>query len=1372
MGSQSSMDCGRPRRSAPRAGVRPDGRARAAVRAAVEPLEGRALLSDTVGVDDDTYVQTLAGDPNAATTNFGSAGQLRVQDAPGVAGAQAFLRFDIDDFSGAAKAILRLRGGAAQEMSVGVWRLSDDWQEDQVTYATQPSVIGGAIDSAHIDTDTRDYYFDVTAAVRDALGESRDTVSFALRWVGGGTGEAAFVSRDGDGDEPALIVEEDPNGPVGSFNLPAVLTAGPTHQLSVTYTDPDGIDVDTIDTDDIEVSRPGGGRLNVVNVSVDAANPNAVVATYVVEGPGGSWDTGDDDADGDFYGVFVRGDEVRDTAGNPATGGPNEFLVNVPDEPAPPPVDTTRPTVTFDPIPQVTAAGAATFTITVTAADDVAVRAISIRPADLLVSGDATGSQPLNVRDVALDPTGDAASIRATFTVDAPGGSWGPEDNGTYIVQFAPDGVEDTSNNTSAAASTSFGVAVVAEPPPPSNDREAPTARIDDDFPRQITTAGGTSFVVKVKFEDNDGLNVSTIDAGDIQVTLNGGTLLLPVSRFTVDENGNGKKAEVTFELTPPGGSWDAADNGAYQILVPGGAVADAAGNATGLQTDSFEVNIAGTPPPPGDVAPPTAVIAFQPPLTVAEGTEREIRVTYQDDVGVNETTIDRGDITVARAGAGPLTVRDAFASRADDGRTVTATYVVVAPDGGWDFADNGVYAITIAADAVKDASGKGIAAAAGAFEVNIPAPPPPVDENFGEGQGQVNTGFVAEAAIAQTLAGQSEGKIVIVGREGDLSAGTSRSVVQRLNADGTPDTSFGSGGKVMGPAGLNEAFYNVTLADDGGILAAGTQNGNFVVAKFKADGSLDNAFGTGGRVVADFGNDDAAFGIGVGPAGSIVAAGGSNGNFAFAKYNRDGTPDLFFGDQGRSLFAHTGGSNVVAGIVVQPDGKIVAAGPSGGGVTVIRVNANGSEDLSFGAGGALTLPQLTTQDALGRPDRSIGLNLTPDGKIVVNNRTAGGDFAIARATAAGALDSSFGGGDGVTTVDFGGTDDADAVLVAGTGEVYAVGTSDVGGSPKAAVAAISPSGALLQGFGTGGKLTIEANVTSPARALRIGNLVLKAFGSVAPDGRLVIGTSDQSAQATSSSPLRRINVSGSHLEGEFGQIGGSRKAQKLTFRDADGTVITISLKGGEGKLFSENGNLDLILTGLSARSSLSIKASGGSDGVARFRNIMADGGLKSFNGKGVDVAGTFWSKGGLGKVSFNTLTGTVAAVGPIMSVALSGDLAGQVLSGADFGADGERGGSGSDADNYGAGQIGKLTVKGRAAAATVAAGLDPVDDRTLDGDDRIVGGGASTIGSVAVKGGTDEATRFVAGRFVKPAKLPERVKLPGEEEDPRFLVL
>ena len=92
-----------------------------------------------------------------------------------------------------------------------------------------------------------------------------------------------------------------------------------------------------------------------------------------------------------------------------------------------------------------------------------------------------------------------------------------------------------------------------------------------------------------------------------------------------------------------------------------------------------------------------------------------------------------------------------------------------------------------------------------------------PNDMTFNSGQ-SVNTNFVTEAIVTQ-----SDGKILAVGRQGDLSTGSSRGVIERFNPDGTMDNSFGSHGMIVSQAGVNEAYYAITMQGANHFLVAGS---------------------------------------------------------------------------------------------------------------------------------------------------------------------------------------------------------------------------------------------------------------------------------------------------------------------------------------------------------------------------------------------------------------------------------------------------------------------------------------------------------------------------------------------------------------------
>ena len=123
-------------------------------------------------------------------------------------------------------------------------------------------------------------------------------------------------------------------------------------------------------------------------------------------------------------------------------------------------------------------------------------------------------------------------------------------------------------------------------------------------------------------------------------------------------------------------------------------------------------------------------------------------------------------------------------------------------------------------------------------------------------------------------------------------------------------------------------------LQPDGKIVVAGYYwpKGRrvFALLRYDADGSLDPSFGTGGIVTTPVGDDDSeAFGVVLQPDGKIVAGGltndsnGSNSRSALVRYNPDGTLDASFGSDGIVLDTHVR-QHGFAAIALQPDGKIL----------------------------------------------------------------------------------------------------------------------------------------------------------------------------------------------------------------------------------------------------------------------------------------------------------------------------------------------------------------------------------------------------------------------------------------------------------------
>ena len=1214
-----------------------------------------------------------------------------------------------------------------------------------VIYADNVALNVASIDAADIDVSANGNSLAITGVQVNASGDGKSAVAtYTVAGPGGdfdfndnGTytvrlnpGAVRDSSNNAATGSPATFTVNIPQpppvdntGPTASIAPIGDITAGGGTSLVVvvTYTDETAMNPASIGPSDVVVSRAGpGGDLEVVNVSSNVSGDGkTIVATYTLAAPGGSFDSADNGA----YTVTVQTNQVRDAANNPSQSAGGSFSINI----APPvPVDTTGPSAVIT-VGSVETAGGASHAITVVYTDDTAVDVSSIGPSDLNVA--APGGGTLVVTGFSNAVSADGKQVTTTYTIAAPGGTFDSADNGTYTVSLNASGVRDAAGNGATGAPTSFTVNLVSAPPP---DDQGPTAVITAP---DVTAPGGSTQTVTVVYTDDGRVRANTIDVGDIVVT-KGGAPLQVVGVDTTASNG-GTTITAVYTLAAPGGAWDGADNGSYTITLAGGAVLDTQGNGNAVAGGSFVV-AASVP----DGSDPAANIAAGD--VTAEGvTNQVITVTYSDDVGIDTTTIGTDDLIVSGP-IGALTATTTFINISADGKSAVVTYTFSSPEGGFTFEHNGAYAVTINAGAVKDTSGKGVAAATTSFQVAVPEPTP-IDPGFGAGA-PVVTSFVAEA-----VASSDSGKVLVAGRSGNSA------VLEVRNSDGSLDTTFNKNGQVV--SAIDTAYFAVVAQGDK-VVVAGTMGGDLVIVRYLADGRVDPSFGTGGRMVVDFGFDnDTAYALAVAPDGKLVAAGQADGNFAVARFSAEGRMDPSFAAGGMALLDLGSSTDLAGAVAVQADGKIVIAGTSGTNVVVVRLQANGQDDSAalgsaspFSGDGFLQVAGLLAREDATLADRSTALAIQSDGRILIGNHTAGGDFGVVRITSAGNVDSSF-GNDGLAVADFGGDDDADAILLQPTGEILVVGTSLAGTTGSVTLAALSSSGALIEGFGEGGKLMLDSGMVNTARELHVGDLVLRAFGTRQSDGRVVVGTTNSAPQQSSASVIRRLIPPGARSQsagdslGTFGDVNG--RNVRLVYTDDDGTRMTLSVRGGTGALFrGADGKLNLVLTDGGTGATVKIAGRGG-DGRISLGDVTSNGSIKNMTVKNGDVSGTFSIAGQAGRLTLGNVTGSICSAGSIQSISVASLTNARLLAGANLGANAEFGGTGASADSFGGAFIGTLRVAGQIVGSTIGAGLDPVDATFLDEDDRVIGGATSFIKAIRAKQ-ADEATRFLAGSFGK----------------------
>jgi uncharacterized delta-60 repeat protein len=303
------------------------------------------------------------------------------------------------------------------------------------------------------------------------------------------------------------------------------------------------------------------------------------------------------------------------------------------------------------------------------------------------------------------------------------------------------------------------------------------------------------------------------------------------------------------------------------------------------------------------------------------------------------------------------------------------------------------------------------------------------LDMTFG-GDGRVTTNFTPREDGAYGVAIQADGKIVAAGDAG-LGSGNSRFAVARYNADGTLDTTFGGDGKVTTEfTSRDDPVAGLVIQADGRIVLSGGaawngSNPRIALARYDADGTLDTTFGGDGRVTTDVAaGREYAGAVTVQVDGKIVAGGlvrqpGARAGFALVRYAINGTLDPTFDGNGKVRTNFTSWSDSVQNLVIQPDGKIVAAGIAGSGgsnpqFALARYAPDGTLDASFSGDGKVTT------DFTPGYDRGWDVGLQTDGKILVAGDAAGQGFrfALARYATDGALDTTF-SGDGKVTTNF-----------------------------------------------------------------------------------------------------------------------------------------------------------------------------------------------------------------------------------------------------------------------------------------------------------------------------------------------------------------
>jgi uncharacterized delta-60 repeat protein len=299
------------------------------------------------------------------------------------------------------------------------------------------------------------------------------------------------------------------------------------------------------------------------------------------------------------------------------------------------------------------------------------------------------------------------------------------------------------------------------------------------------------------------------------------------------------------------------------------------------------------------------------------------------------------------------------------------------------------------------------------------------VSNNFGIGNGE------ALAVAIQADGKIVMGGVMGGGAAGDFALiryNTNGSLDDGSVSDSTPGDSFGVGGRVLtGFTGNRDVIHDLVIQGTqivavGVTTTGGAEGTNFALARYNADGTLDTSFGTGGtgRVSTEvvtaaaqpgrLSSNDIAWSAKLQSDGSIIVGGTTavqlsasvtDNDMVVARYTSGGVLDPTFLPDPAVGRGSEGGTHRVTvaplgtlgdfgkDVLIQPDGKYVIAGMVNNGgnftITLARVLSNGSLDTTFSGDGL-------QQTSLGAgyqatQTRTHAAAMTPDGKIVVVGR-------------------------------------------------------------------------------------------------------------------------------------------------------------------------------------------------------------------------------------------------------------------------------------------------------------------------------------------------------------------------------------------------
>jgi uncharacterized delta-60 repeat protein len=389
------------------------------------------------------------------------------------------------------------------------------------------------------------------------------------------------------------------------------------------------------------------------------------------------------------------------------------------------------------------------------------------------------------------------------------------------------------------------------------------------------------------------------------------------------------------------------------------------------------------------------------------------------------------------------------------------------------------------------------------------------------------------------------------------------------------------------------------------GALVAGALLGLGSAASAQTAGSLDPTFGNNGVVLTNLGLNSGGSQIEAEPSSAALLSNGDilvAGNFGLVRYLPSGTLDTTFGTDGIAALPSGISSLFGVTLAVQSNGEIVVAAEetapngTGGSFAVVRYNATGSIDTTFGTDGVASTA-FANSDVQG-PD-SILVQSNGDilvaGEALLNSYHAPPEAAMARFTTNGTIDTTFGADGQVTNLSEGnfsavGEDaSGDIFVLPGDLEYSATGQLDSAVTPEP-ITASSQSGSAV--FESSGQYVIGSsdeiakhNIDVEVQLFNAGGTVAASTGPFNYSDTTTLSNLEDTAGAVAVQPNGQIVVAGAQYNFSTSVFGLARVDTNGSLDSSfgnNGTVLT-TIQGDEGAsavLIQPNG--DIVVVGYS----------------------------------------------------------------------------------------------------------------------------------------------------------------------------------------------